>query len=52
MGANGCFNSHCVGRAAKGGRLRTHYFRRLILSFRRVLYVMCFLLGNSPAPEF
>jgi len=24
----------------------------LILSFRRVLYVVCFLLGNSPASEF
>jgi len=24
----------------------------LILSFRRVLYVICFLLGNSPASEF
>jgi len=23
----------------------------LILSFRRVLYVVCFLLGNSPASE-
>jgi len=24
----------------------------LILSFRRVLYVVCFLLGNPPASEF
>jgi len=24
----------------------------LILSFRRVIYVVCFLLGNSPASEF
>jgi len=24
----------------------------VILSFRRVLYVVCFLLGNSPASEF
>ena len=24
----------------------------LILSFRFVLYVVCFLLGNSPASEF
>ena len=24
----------------------------LNLSFRRVLYVVCFLLGISPAPEF
>jgi len=24
----------------------------LISNFRRVLYVVCFLLGNSPAPEF
>jgi hypothetical protein len=24
----------------------------LISSFRRVLYVVCFLLGNSPASEF
>ena len=23
-----------------------------ILNFRRVLYVVCFLLGNSPASEF
>jgi gamma-glutamylcysteine synthetase len=24
----------------------------LISNFRRVLYVVCFLLGNSPASEF
>ena len=24
----------------------------LFLSFRRVLYVICFLMGNSPVPEF
>jgi hypothetical protein len=24
----------------------------LISNFRRVLYVLCFLLGNSPASEF
>ena len=28
------------------GRVDAH------LSFRRVLYVVCFLLGNSPASEF
>jgi len=36
--------------------LQRHIFRGqenfLILSFRRVLYVICFLLGNSPASEF
>jgi len=26
--------------------------RALISNFRRILYVVCFLLGNSPASEF
>jgi len=31
--------------------LRT-FTNLLISNFRRVLYVACFLLGNSPGPEF
>ena len=27
-------------------------FHFLILSFRRVLYIVCFVLSNSPASEF
>jgi len=29
-----------------------HVLDFLISNFRRVLYVVCFLLGNSPASEF
>jgi len=31
---------------------KEHCFVFLISNFRRVLYVVCFLLGNSPASEF
>jgi len=36
-------------------RKKTYVFQKnfyLILSFRRVLYVIYFLLGNSPASKF
>jgi hypothetical protein len=41
----------CVGFVMCGcfGNMYTVF---LISNFRRVLYVLCFLLGNSPASEF
>jgi len=44
--------NNCSTPANNGqGFLATVYEEFLILSFRRVLYVMCFLLGNSPASQ-
>ena len=53
---NDCPNVHCKICEHKNYEIqivcvnKTHVF--LISNFRRVLYVVCFLLGNSPASEF
>jgi hypothetical protein len=47
-----CFLKHVIERKMEGRIEMTEIRGRfLILNFRRVLNVVCFLLGNSPASE-